>query len=63
MEKPFGAVYAKQKANVIPTLHYRKKVFQNKMSIDQFLAYSKIRSTIIATIASGFKPMAIKLLN
>lgn len=53
MEKPFGASVATEKATVIPTLRYKKDLFDHKLSVDQFLAYSEIKGSQTDTL-SGF---------
>ena len=40
--RPFGEVERKEKGNFIPSLKYKKYLFDNHLSINQFLVYSKL---------------------
>ncbi|MEO8934329.1 MAG: TonB-dependent receptor [Xanthomarina sp.] len=40
--RPFGEVYRKETGNFIPSLKYKNHFLDNKLSINQFLVYSKI---------------------
>ncbi|QIH34243.1 TonB-dependent receptor [Sphingobacterium sp. DR205] len=53
MEKPFGASVAMEYTPVIPTIRYKKQFLDHKLSLDQFLAYSKIKGSQTDTL-SGF---------
>src|SRR5690554_1911582 len=40
--RPFGEVERKEKGNFIPSLKYKKHLFDSRLSINQFLVYSKL---------------------
>ena len=40
--RPFGEVYRKETGNFIPSLKYKNHFLDNKLSLNQFLVYSKI---------------------
>lgn len=40
--RPFGEVYRKEQGRFIPSIKYRNYFFDNKLSLNQFLVYSKI---------------------
>lgn len=40
--RPFGEVYRKEKGSFIPSIKYKKYLFNNHLSINQFLVYSKL---------------------
>ena len=40
--RPFGEVYRKENGNFIPSIKYKKHLFDNHLSINQFLVYSKL---------------------
>lgn len=40
--RPFGEVERKEKGNFIPSLKYKKYLFDSQLSINQFLVYSKL---------------------
>lgn len=54
MEKPFGASYAEEKTPFIPTLRYKKEFADKKLSIDQFLVYSKISGRQVDTLNGAY---------
>ncbi len=40
--RPFGEVHRKEKGNFIPSIKYKKYFFDNHLSINQFLVYSRL---------------------
>jgi len=44
--RPFGEVYRKERGNFIPSIKYRKHFLDNRLSLNQFLVYSKINFEI-----------------
>ena len=40
--RPFGEVYRQERGNFIPSLKYKHHFFENKLSVNQFLVFSKI---------------------
>ena len=50
MQYPIGASYTRQIGNFIPTLRYKKRIWNNKLTIDQFLTYSKLRRVSVDTL-------------
>ncbi|UZR96363.1 TonB-dependent receptor [Chondrinema litorale] len=50
MQYPLGAAYNTQTADFIPTIRYKKRLFSNKLYVDQFLAYSKITRVAVDTL-------------
>lgn len=45
--RPFGEVYRKERGNFIPSVKYKKYFLDNRLSINQFLVYSRINFEII----------------
>lgn len=54
MERPFGASHSTQRANIIPTLHYKKSLLDDKLKLDQFVVYSKIKNVLIDTLSGSY---------
>lgn len=54
MEKPFGASTASEKAPIIPTLRYKKELFDGRLSLDQFLVFSKIMGKQTDTLSGSY---------
>ncbi|HBX46671.1 TonB-dependent receptor [Limibacterium fermenti] len=54
MEKPFGAVLSKRNAHFIPSLHYNKSLFEEKLAIDQFLSFSIVNSAQVDTLRGKY---------
>lgn len=52
--RPFGAVYRTEKTNVIPTVTYQKSLFDNKLYLKQFLAYSDIENSFVDTLKNVY---------
>lgn len=48
MDKAYGAAKGKQ-YSVIPSLQYKKRLFDNKLDINQFLVYNSLHSTTVDT--------------
>jgi len=44
--RPFGEVYRKERGNFIPSIKYKKYFLDNRLSLNQFLVYSKINFEI-----------------
>lgn len=40
--RPFGEVYRKESGDFIPSIKYKNRFFNNKLSLNQFLVYSQI---------------------
>lgn len=53
MEKPFGASYGTQRT-VTPSLRYKKQWLDNRLSFDQFVVYSNIRSAQTDTLQGRY---------
>lgn len=53
MVVPYGGIEDKQHS-VIPTLRYKKAVFNDKLSIDQFLSYNVVKSQAIDTLKGRY---------
>lgn len=45
--RPFGEVLRKERGSFIPSLKYKNRFFENKLSVNQFLVYSNIDFEII----------------
>lgn len=54
MEKPYGASYNEQYTPVIPTLRYKKGLLNDRLTIDQFLVYSKVNSLRVDTLSGSY---------
>lgn len=54
MERPFGASYSKQKTPFIPSLRYKKSLFDDRLKVDQFLVYSRINSLLADTLEGSY---------
>lgn len=50
MQYPIGAAYNTQTGNFIPALRYQKRLFHDKLKLDQFIAYSKITRLAVDTL-------------
>ncbi len=48
MDKAYGAAKGKQ-YSIIPSLQYKKRLFDNKLDISQFLVYNSLHSTTVDT--------------
>ncbi|SEW52866.1 TonB-dependent receptor [Chitinophaga arvensicola] len=48
MDKPFGAATGKQ-YSVVPTLQYKKQLWQGKLDINQFLVYNSLHAKTVDT--------------
>lgn len=53
MTDAYGAVRAKQHT-VVPTLRYKKRLFADRLSIDQFLSYNNLKSQRIDTLMGRY---------
>ncbi|MGL5277377.1 TonB-dependent receptor domain-containing protein [Myroides sp.] len=53
MAVPYGGIQDKQHS-VIPTLRYKKQLFNDKLSIDQFLSYNVVKSQAIDTLKGRY---------
>lgn len=50
MQFPIGAAFNTQTGHFIPTLRYKKRLFNNRVKVDQFFAYSKITRVAVDTL-------------
>ncbi|ANH83235.1 hypothetical protein A8C56_21650 [Niabella ginsenosidivorans] len=53
MDQPFGAAKARQKA-IIPTLNYKKNLWNDRFSVNQFLAYSSLNAETVDTAHGSY---------
>lgn len=53
MSTPYGAIQLLQKA-IVPTLRYRKSFWDDKLEVDQFIAYSNINRNRIDTLHGNY---------
>ncbi|HRP90985.1 MAG TPA: TonB-dependent receptor [Edaphocola sp.] len=48
--RPFGAVSRKENGHFIPSLKFKKNFFNHKLSLNQFMVYSKIQNELFDTL-------------
>jgi len=53
MTDAYGAVSSGQQT-IAPTLHYKKTLFENKLSIDQFASYNNLKTQRIDTLMGSY---------
>ncbi|WP_413511821.1 TonB-dependent receptor [Myroides odoratus] len=53
MATPYGGI-EDQQHSLIPSLRYKKKLFQDRWSMDQFLAYNVVKSNAIDTLQGRY---------
>lgn len=53
MVTPYGGIEDQQRS-LIPSLRYKKKLFQDRWSIDQFLAYNVVKTNAIDTLKGRY---------
>lgn len=53
MDKPYGKVKSKAHS-LIPTLRYKENLFDNHLSIDQFLVYNNLHTSFIDTLKGTY---------
>lgn len=52
--RPFGQAHRKEHAYAIPSIHYKKNLFNNKLSLDQFLVFSHINYALVDSVKNGY---------
>ncbi|RZL34294.1 MAG: TonB-dependent receptor, partial [Pedobacter sp.] len=66
MTDPYGAVLSKQ-SSIIPSINYKKSVFNDKLNINQFLTYSNLNINRVDTLRGqydwfgNFSPNPLKI--
>lgn len=53
MVTPYGGIQEKQHS-LVPALRYKKKVLNERLSIDQFLAYNVVKTSVIDTLQGRY---------
>lgn len=52
--RPYGQAHRKEHAYVVPSIHYKKNLFDNKLSLDQFLVFSSIDYALVDSVRNGY---------
>lgn len=50
---PFGQVFQKEHAHVVPSIEYKKKLYDDKLEISNFFVFSSIKSQLADTLKNG----------
>lgn len=51
--RPFGEVHNREHAYVVPSIEYKKKVFDDKLDLAQFFVFSSIKNQLADTLKNG----------
>ncbi|MCO5239103.1 MAG: TonB-dependent receptor [Chitinophagaceae bacterium] len=51
--RPFGGVFRKEHAYIVPSVEYQKKFWDNKLKLSQFIVYSSIDNQLADTVKNA----------